>query len=206
MSVADMSVHPHVSNCHQYTGPMGRWEPDAAGRLRIAAIELYSEQGYDATTVEQIAERAGVTERTFFRYFSDKREVLFQGSQQLEHAIVANIAAARPDDDPFESVVAAMAAGASIFPDRDYTRRRAATIAANPSLQEREQLKMHLLTEATAAALRARGVDEPTAGLAARTGVALFSQAFLSWVTDDDDTPFPDRIRSGLAALRALLR
>ena len=59
-----------------------------------AAIELFDEQGYEATTVAEIAERAGLTKRTFFRYFSDKREVLFSGSQELQRLWLEGLAAA----------------------------------------------------------------------------------------------------------------
>ena len=73
---------------------MGRWEPDARGRLEQAALELFEERGYARTTVGDIASRAGLTERTFFRYFTDKREVLFSGSGAVESLMVESIAAA----------------------------------------------------------------------------------------------------------------
>src|SRR5437899_7575946 len=114
---------------------MARWEPDAAGRLREAAMALYAEQGYERTTVAEIAERAGVTARTFFRHYPDKREVLFAGSQELERHMVDALAAASPSAPPIDAVTAALLAGAGLFVDRrEYSRRRQAVIAATPEL------------------------------------------------------------------------
>src|SRR3979490_381159 len=90
---------------------MTRWKPDAQGRLMSAAIELFDEQGYEATTVAEIAERAGLTERTFFRYFSDKREVLFSGSHELQRLWLEGVAAAPADATPLAVVAARPTAG-----------------------------------------------------------------------------------------------
>ncbi len=163
---------------------MGRWQPGARGRLARAALELYAERGYEQTTVADIALRAGVTERTFFRHFADKREVLFDGSQTLQAAIVEAVASAPDATPPIEIASAAMMTGSAMLVDRDYSRRRAAVIAANPSLQERELLKLAALGAAVAAALRERGIGEPTAGLAAETGVAVFKIGFETWIGD----------------------
>src|SRR4051794_66180 len=125
---------------------MGRWEPDARGRLAVAALELYAERGYEQTTVADIAERAGVTERTFFRHFADKREVLFDGSATLQETVVKAIAAAPEDAAPIEAVGAAFEHAAVLLEERRaFARLRAATIAANPSLLERELLKLAAL-------------------------------------------------------------
>src|SRR5438094_10312856 len=110
---------------------MGRWEPDAKGRIAKAAMELYGQRGFDQTTVADIAERAGVTERTFFRYFADKREVLFDGANQLQGFVVDAIAAAPPDQTPMEVVADAFAGTASFMEERrDFARQRSAVIAA----------------------------------------------------------------------------
>lgn len=184
---------------------MGRWEPDAAGRLAQAALALYVERGYEQTTVLDIAERAGVTERTFFRHFADKREVLFDRSNALQEAVVAAIAAAPDGLPPLEIVGEAMdRAGAFLDDRREYAQKRAAAIAANPSLQERELLKMATLGSAVAAALRARGVPSPSAAIAAEAGIAIFRLGFERWVSDATAPDLPACIRDALASLRAL--
>src|SRR5438445_11009896 len=136
---------------------MGRWEPDARGRLEQAALALYAERGYEQTTVAEIAQRAGLTERTFFRHFADKREVLFSGSEQLQEAIVSAVESAPASAAPIEAVAAGIETASDYLTDREYSRRRQAIIAANPTLQERELIKMAALASAIAAGLRKRG-------------------------------------------------
>lgn len=182
---------------------MGRWLPDARGRLVGAAIELYEERGFEQTTAADIAQRAGVTERTFFRHFSDKREALFAGSERLLDEVVA---AARAADaaSPVEIAVGAIQAGARFLElDRGYAGRRLAVIEANASLMERELLKMSTLARAVAGALRERGVDEATAGLAAETAVMVFSLGFQRWVRDGS-ADLAGSIRASYEQLRAL--
>jgi len=184
---------------------MGRWEPDAQGRLARAALELYAEQGYEQTTVQDIAERAGVTERTFFRYFADKREVLFDGAHTLERLAVAGVAAAPPGAGPLEAAGAGVVRGCDALADRfQHARTRAGVVAANPGLQERELLKMAALGRAVAAALRDRGTPEPAAALAAEAAVAAFRVGFEAWVAGDGRRGLDDHVRAALAELRAL--
>ncbi|GAA1518849.1 helix-turn-helix domain-containing protein [Kribbella lupini] len=162
---------------------MVRWEPGAAGRLREAAMALYAEQGYDGTTVAQIADRAGVTARTFFRYFADKREVLFAGSEELERVIADAVIAAPAEAGPMEAVAAGvLAAGEAFVGRRDFARQRYAVVAATPELREREFIKMASLVEAFRAALQERGVAPGRAVLAAETGITVFRVAFERWV------------------------
>ena len=184
---------------------MGRWEPDARGRLARVALELYTERGFEQTTVEDIAERAGVTERTFFRHFADKREVLFDGSGALEQHLVDAIASAPAELPPIDVVGRAFAAAGTVLEDRrDHARRRAAVIAANPPLQERELLKMASLGTAAATALRDRGVPPSAAALAAQAGVAVFTLGFERWVTDASSQSLAATIDDALADLRAV--
>jgi AcrR family transcriptional regulator len=183
---------------------VGRWDPDAAGRLRVAALELFAAIGYDQTTVAQIADRAGVTARTFFRYFADKPEVLFAGSENLEINMVDAVRAAPPEASPREAINAALDVAASLLSERaDFARRRHAVIKANPALLERETMKMARLADALAAALRERGVPDPGAAMTAHAAVAAFRVAFARWA-EQPDTPLRQAIADNLQALSTL--
>jgi AcrR family transcriptional regulator len=183
---------------------MGRWEPDARGRLQKAALELYGEQGFESTTVSDIAARAGLTERTYFRYFSDKREVLFWGSADLLDLFVDAVAGAPGSLAPIDAVAAALAAAGSFFDGRfEHARQRQDVISANTSLQERELIKMATLSAAVAGALRGRGVGEPAAMLTAEAGIAVFKVAFEIWI-GDGRREFSAVVRDVLAQLKAV--
>ncbi|HLH65558.1 MAG TPA: helix-turn-helix domain-containing protein [Solirubrobacteraceae bacterium] len=185
---------------------MGRWKPDAPGRLQRAAFELFAERGYEATTVAEIAERAGLTERTFFRHFADKREVLFGGSDELLR-LIADAAAAAPDGAaPIEAVAAGLEAAGTVFDAsrRPHSRRRQAIIDANPELRERELVKLAGLAAVLGDSLRGRGADETTASIASHAGVALFRFAFERWLADDTERDFAHFVREGVTALGAL--
>jgi len=188
-----------------YTRGMGRWEPDAQGRLRRAALELFAEQGYDRTTVAEIADRAGLTERTFFRHFADKREVLFSGSAELERLIVAAVQAAPASASPLDQVTAGLGAAVAFFEDPELPRRRQVVIASHPELQERELIKMASLASAVAATLRTRGVPEPAASLGAEAGVAVFRVAFERWVDPSNEHSFAALVEDSLAGLRSVV-
>jgi AcrR family transcriptional regulator len=186
---------------------MARWEPDARGRLEKAAMELFQSRGYLRTTVEEIAARAGLTERTFFRYFADKREVLFSGAKVLEKGIVDRIAGAPKDAAPLAAVAAAfVAAGAEIEELRalHYVRARYALVMKHDEIQERELIKMASLAAATTKALHARGVSEPTASLTAEAGIAVFKIGFERWVKEKEPRDLAGHIREAVAALQAL--
>jgi AcrR family transcriptional regulator len=185
---------------------MGRWEPNARGRLELAAIELFVERGFEQTTVAEIAERAGLTERTFFRYFADKREVLFSGSAMLQDLLVNKVAAAPGSAAPIEAVAEAIeAAGALLQERRDYARTRRDVIAANPDLQERELIKLARLASAIAGALRDRGVPEPAASLTAEAGIAVFKVAFEVWTKDPGQADLPQIMRDSLNDLKSVV-
>jgi AcrR family transcriptional regulator len=184
---------------------MTRWQPDARGRLALAALELYSERGFDQTTVAEIARRAGLTERTFFRHFADKREVLFAGSELLRERLVHGIEEAPDGLAPIDLVGAALESAAEVFGQRDgATRARLAVVAANPELQERDLIKMAALGVALAAALRARGVAEPAATLAAEAGIAVMKIAYQRWADGTGDASLRQVIRESLAQLKAV--
>jgi len=184
---------------------MGRWEPNARGRLEQAALELYVERGYEQTTVAEIAERAGLTERTFFRHFADKREVLFAGAGALQELLVTAVAGAPDAAAPLEAVAAALeAAGALLQERREYSRRRQSVIDANPALQERELIKLAALASALAGALRRRGVTGPAASLTAEAGIAVFKIAFERWISETGQSDLPRLIRESLDELRTV--
>jgi AcrR family transcriptional regulator len=186
---------------------MVRWEPDSRGRLEEAALALFSELGFDNTTVAAIAERAGVTERTFFRHFADKREVLFGGGTALQDAILAGVREAVPARSPLEAVVAGFdAAGELLEGRRRFALARSAIIAANPSLQERELIKLASIAAAVADGLRERGVSDPDAGLIAELGVGAFRVAFGQWVATMDAPPLRTLIDEAFERMAALAR
>ncbi len=164
---------------------MGRWEPNARGRLEQAAMELFLERGFEQATVTEIAARAGLTQRTFFRHFADKREVLFYGQEMLRDLLVAAVADAPESAAPIDAVAdAVVAAGALLQQRREYARRRQIVIDANPELRERELIKLAGLAEAMADALRKRGVSDPAASLTAEAGIAVFKIAFGRWLNE----------------------
>ncbi len=188
-----------------YDRAMGRWQPNARGRLEQAALELYLERGFEQTTVADIAGRAGLTERTFFRYFTDKREVLFWGAGSLQDLVASTVAGAPASTPPLEAVAAALeAAGAFLQQRREFALRRQTIIAANPELQERELIKLASLAAATAATLRQRGVSDPAASLTAEAGIAVFKVAFERWINDTSHRALPRFIREALQELKAV--
>jgi AcrR family transcriptional regulator len=188
-----------------YTEGMGRWEPDARGRLMKAAFELYGERGFEQTTVAEIAARAGLTERTFFRHFTDKREVLFAGAGALQDLLVDTVAKAPDGLAPIEAAAAGIeAAGAAIQEGGGLPRQRQAIIAASAELQERELIKLASLASALAGALRRRGVTEPAASLAAEAGIAVFRIAFERWIDETDQQDLPGLMRESLDELRVV--
>jgi AcrR family transcriptional regulator len=163
---------------------MPRSGVDARRRLQQAALELYLERGYDATTTAQIAERAGVTERTFFRHFADKREVFFDGEAALRSTLVTTIAEAPADLPPLSVLLAAFSAVVPILEEnRAVAESRAPVIGSTPALRERALAKTEELNRAVAEALRERGLPESRALLAAQIAMAAFGHAAREWRT-----------------------
>jgi len=186
---------------------MSRWEPNARGRLEQAAMELYGEQGFEQTTVAEIAEHAGLTERTFFRYFSDKREVLFGGTEQMKGLLVDAVVGAPSSATPLAAVAAGLTAFATLLDEqrgRQFARKRQRIIASNDELRERELIKLATWATALADALRARGVDEATANLAGEVGIAVFKAAFDRWVTTSRGPELTELLRETLDNLNGL--
>jgi len=184
---------------------MARWQPGADGRLREAALTLFLERGYEHTTVAEIAEQAGVTARTFFRHFPDKREVLFSGVEPLGTGMAEALTAAPADATPVEAVALALdAAAALIGGRRDQSRRRQVVIDANLELQERELVKPATLASALAAALRDRAVPEGEARLVAESAVTVLRVGFDRWVSSSGRQGLAGTLRQVLTQLLAL--
>ncbi|MFD4605453.1 TetR/AcrR family transcriptional regulator [Streptomyces sp. NPDC058464] len=183
---------------------MARWEPNARLRLVHAALDLFGEQGYDSTTVAQIAERAGLTKTTFFRHFPDKREVLFAGQEEHGRLLAEGAAAAPGTATPLETVAAALdALAASFTPEqRAFGPRLMQVIGSHSELRERAAFKSLNLATTLATALRDRGVPDPTASLAAHLGAQAFSAAFARWITPANDRTLPDLTHQSLNELR----
>jgi AcrR family transcriptional regulator len=184
---------------------VARWEPNARERLERAALALFVEHGYDATTVAEIADRAGLTKSTFFRHFADKREVLFGGQDMLTQLFSDAIRTAPPAATAVDCLAAALDSAAVAFtPDRhDLAPQRRAVIAANSELQERELLKRARFASAMADALRARGAGDVAARLAAEVGVLAFSTAYARWAAPENRQPFIDIAHAALHDLQA---
>jgi AcrR family transcriptional regulator len=186
---------------------MTRWASDARGRLARAALELYGKRGFDETTVAEIAERAGLTERTFFRHFADKREVLFDRSSNLRDLFIREVEHATASASPMDVVAAALLAAGDVFnaQQREYSQRRHAVISATAELRERELIKLASLASDIAEALRRRGVSDPAASLTAEAGVAVFRVAFARWVDAANESDWRALIRESLEELKVLV-
>jgi AcrR family transcriptional regulator len=182
---------------------MGRWEPNARGRLAQAALTLYAEQGFEQTTAAEIASRAGLTERSFFRHFADKREVLFSGMDSIRDIIVRAIEDAPGSAAPMDAVSAALAAvGAVVQENPEAVRLRDAVVSANAELRERELTKLAEFAAVIAGALRARGVPAPAASLAAETGIVVFKVARARWISEPGRPDLPEMLRESMTDLR----
>ncbi|WP_439382807.1 TetR/AcrR family transcriptional regulator [Amycolatopsis lexingtonensis] len=186
---------------------MARWQPDTTERLVVAAVDLFTEQGYDVTTVAQIAERAGVTKSTFFRHFADKRELLVAGQESLSKLLAEGIAEAPAEASPLEAVAAGLerASGAMGPTNREIGPRLKAAVAASTELQERDALKSIGLAAAMTGALIARGVPDPTAQVAAELGLLAFKRGYARWTENkgDDGRGLAPHTLAALQDLRA---
>jgi AcrR family transcriptional regulator len=183
---------------------MPRWDPNARERLVTAALQLFSEQTYDKTTVAEIADRAGLTRSTFFRHFSDKREILAAGQETLSRLFAEGIAAAPAEATPLTAVQHGLdAAAAAMTPfNRELGTLLPAVIASSTELQERDQLKHVGLAASMAGALRARGATAPVSALAGEVGMLAFKEAYAEWVRADNQQDLADLLRTAMSRLR----
>jgi AcrR family transcriptional regulator len=166
---------------------MPRWEPDAQGRLERAALDLFETQGFERTSVAQIADAAGLKERSFYRYFPDKREVLFAGNE-LEAHLVAGVEAADPGLTPIEALLTALRTAEEFFGPREFLLRRVKVTAANPALAERDLIKLADIADALAGALEHRGVEPGKARFIIDVAIAISRRATSRWLADPDAT------------------
>jgi AcrR family transcriptional regulator len=182
---------------------VARWDPGTEQRLRRAALELFAEHGYDEVTVTQIAERAGITRRSYFRYFPDKREVLFGGSDRLPALLAEAVRAVDGAAAPLPTLIEAYTqVGRRLVEAVDQVAERRAVIDASPELQERERTKLAALTSAAGDALRERGVDPATAELTAQVATVVFQHAFRRWVDARGEQDFVSCVRAVADSLR----
>jgi AcrR family transcriptional regulator len=184
---------------------MPRWEHGSEDRLKKAALELFDEQGFEKTSVIEIAKRAHVATRTFFRYFPDKREVLFAEADALRAVLVERILQAPDVSEPLQLVAAVLAEfDWESLGSRESQRQRHAVIAANPDLLERDLIKHHSIVVGFTDALRQRGVDGDVARLAATVGGEVFFTAYGQWLEARETADLPtiiERMMSRLASI-----
>lgn len=184
---------------------MARWDPGSRGRLHEAALELYAERGFESTTVAEIAQRAGVTERTYFRHFGDKREVLFAAGEALQEALTSTVAALPATVTPLEAVVAGLEAVAAELPDRETACRRRVIIDSNSGLRERDLMKHAGWATALAESLRDRGVSAQAAAVVAEVGIAIFEVAHETWTDGTNDRSLTELINELVEELRSVV-
>ena len=184
---------------------MPRWEHGSEERMKQAAMELFEEQGFEDTSAVQIAERARVTTRTFFRYFPDKEEVLFADADALNEALVQELLQIPDLSKPLEAVTGTLAGyDWARLGSRETLRRRSRMIASDPRLLERDLIKQHQMAGGFGWALCERGIDPDIAELAASTGSQIFRMAYRKWLESSDDadlTTVTDSVMSLLAAI-----
>jgi AcrR family transcriptional regulator len=178
---------------------VSRWEPNGRRRLEEAALSLYAQHGFEKTTAAQIAERAGLTERTFFRHFGDKREVLFGNEAAVRELLVNAVSQAPLAQAPLDAIAAGLqAVGDELQPRREAQRQRAAIVAAHPELQERELIKQASWSAALADTLQQRGLTEPASRLTAEIGIAVLRVAFERWIDQANTQDLPQLIAEAL--------
>jgi AcrR family transcriptional regulator len=185
---------------------MPRWEHGSQERLKQAAMELFDEQGFENTSAVQIAQRAGVTTRTFFRYFPDKQSILFVDADLLRTALLQGIRDAADVAEPLGVVVRALVEfdWEGLGP-KESQRRRDAMITSNPELLERELNKQQQMSDAFGDALRQRGVEAHAAELAARVGIQVFQTAYRRWLAADDETDLTTIVDASTSTLAAIM-
>ena len=185
---------------------MGRWEPGAAGRLQTAAVKLFVDQGFAATTVPQIAARAGLTTRTFFRHYADKRDVLFAGEEELPEVVAQVFAHAAPDLGPLDVVVHGLqtVVAPRLQAHHAELRIRRDILRSDASLLERDASKLASLGRAATTGFADRGLSPLHAGTAAALAVGIYDVALNLWLDGDGTPTFVDTIATARDAVDLL--
>ncbi|MEU0791843.1 TetR family transcriptional regulator [Amycolatopsis sp. NPDC005961] len=174
--------------------------------MKQAAMELFEEQGFEETTAVQIAKRARVTARTFFRYFPDKEEILFADAHVLDEALVQELRQTPDLTNPLEAVTRTLAGyDWEKLGSRDIQHRRAQMIAANPRLLERDLIKQHQMADGFRRVLCERGIDPDIAELAAGTGSQIFRTAYRKWLESNDNTDLTTITETVMSLLSAIV-
>lgn len=206
MSVTDIDYAFTSVTVITTLGRMARWKPDAPLRLQEAALELFATHGYEQTTATEIAQAVGLTERTFYRHFSDKREVLFYGQEEFARTFLGGVDKAPQGASAFEIVASVLRSAAAAFPDdrRPFARARQGVIEQNPPLRERESHKLADLAATVAGALRERGVGEIAAKLAGESCITVFGIAFAQWISEGEQRSLPEIAAQVLGELMSL--
>ncbi|MFG6475757.1 TetR/AcrR family transcriptional regulator [Microbacterium sp. P06] len=186
---------------------MARWEPNTRGRLLQAAVELFAERGYDATTAAEIADRANVTRTTLFRHFADKREILFQGQDELVALALDGVRSAPPQSTPFGILRAGILPLCAVHTEdrREIRQRLASIIPASLELRERAAFKRSAVTDALHGALTARLGDARQAGTLADVGVRAYYDGYTAWIDSDEREPLTDVVGAELEAAESAL-
>ncbi|MFB9466696.1 TetR family transcriptional regulator [Streptomyces cinereospinus] len=186
---------------------MARWEPGAAQRLQQAAMELFAERGFSNTTIPDITSRAGLTTRTFFRHYNDKREILFVGENELPEVVSRLFAQAPVEFAPIDVIVHGLqtVVASRLETQRAALRARREIINSDAGLQEREAHKLACLARAGTTGFAARGLTPPQAAIAASLAVTVYDVAFNQWLDTDDPTSFADAVTSAAATLKTVM-
>ncbi|GGB24755.1 TetR family transcriptional regulator [Flexivirga endophytica] len=186
---------------------MARWQPGARERLQATALQLFADHGFEQTTVAQIAHAAELTERTFFRHFADKREVLFAGQEDFLDLFTDPIDEAPAGTPAYELIRRSLDGAGGFFPDerRPFARVRASIIGTEPALQERELAKLAALKVRLGELFRERAIEEPAATLAAEAGVTIFHLSFQQWIAEGEQRSMSEIARERLDAMAALV-
>ena len=170
-------------------------------------MTLFAERGFTATTVPEIAEAAGLTTRTFFRHFADKREVLFANEIDVPALASRMIADAPAGLSPMQIIAGSLeaVAAAQFSGGVDYFLARKAIIQSDDGLREREMHMMSRLSEALREGFVARGVDGLTADLTAQMTLAVFGTSIGRWLRQGGDADLPELLHDTLARLRSVM-